>query len=386
MPVSDVDLTTDVIPEVSDAVTAEAVLDLSPAEGRAPIARWYAVQVASSCEKKVKATLEQRAVTLGVDNRILEIEIPETPAVKLKKDGSRQSTEEKVFPGYVLVRMVLDEDTMMAVRSTPNVINFVGAEDRRATGKARGHIKPRPLSRQEVDRIFKRAAEKKPVVKVDLTEGDQILVTAGPFKDFQGEVIEVSGERSREIGDARFASLAGALGDPPHRERVVPAGRDLDRRGVDEVVDGLGLSLREVAPGRGVHHARHAGGAGMCGVPSRIGGYSKVAHVVPRTIRVMSASGSVSWSSSIVTIQRQCGEESADGRGGRCTCEMWAFGFTAWAVTSNVPSSMWWHMFVTIWSPNGSASMMFGVSQSVNTSNCRPLVRMPTRTEGRVVK
>ncbi|MFZ9749754.1 MAG: transcription termination/antitermination protein NusG, partial [Vulcanococcus sp.] len=156
-----------------------------------------AVQVASSCEKKVKATLEQRAVTLGVDNRILEIEIPQTPAVKLKKDGSRTSTEEKVFPGYVLVRMVLDEDTMMAVRSTPNVINFVGAEDRRATGKARGHIKPRPLSRQEVDRIFKRAAEKKPVVKVDLTEGDQILVTAGPFKDFQGEVIEVSGDRNK---------------------------------------------------------------------------------------------------------------------------------------------------------------------------------------------
>ena len=179
-------------------------LELAPQVLEAPapvekmqVARWYAVQVASSCEKKVKATLEQRAVTLGVDNRILEIEIPQTPGMKVKKDGSRQSTEEKVFPGYVLVRMVLDEDTMMAVRSTPNVINFVGAEERRATAKARGHIKPRPLSRTEVDRIFKRAAEKKAVVKVDLTEGDQILVTAGPFKDFQGEVIEVSGERNK---------------------------------------------------------------------------------------------------------------------------------------------------------------------------------------------
>jgi transcriptional antiterminator NusG len=161
------------------------------------VARWYAVQVASSCEKKVKATLEQRAVTLGVASRILEIEIPQTPGVKLKKDGTRQAIEEKVFPGYVLVRMVLDEDTMMAVRSTPNVINFVGQEERRATGKARGHIKPRPLSRQEVDRIFRRAAEKKAVVRVDLMEGDQILVTAGPFKDFQGEVIEVSAERSK---------------------------------------------------------------------------------------------------------------------------------------------------------------------------------------------
>jgi len=174
---------------------AEAGAD---AEGAAPqVARWFAVQVASSCEKKVKATLEQRAVTLGVANRILEIEIPQTPGVKLKKDGSRQSIEEKVFPGYVLVRMILDEDTMMAVRSTPNVINFVGQEERRATGKARGHIRPRPLSSQEVNRIFKRSAEKKPVVKVDLAEGDQILVTAGPFKDFQGEVIDVSGERSK---------------------------------------------------------------------------------------------------------------------------------------------------------------------------------------------
>jgi transcriptional antiterminator NusG len=187
----------------ADAPSPSAGLgsELSGADGgdgsQPQVARWFAVQVASSCEKKVKATLEQRAVTLGVDNRILEIEIPQTPGVKLKKDGSRQSIEEKVFPGYVLVRMILDEDTMMAVRSTPNVINFVGQEERRATGKARGHIRPRPLSAQEVNRIFRRAAEKKPVVKVDLAEGDQILVTAGPFKDFQGEVIEVSGERSK---------------------------------------------------------------------------------------------------------------------------------------------------------------------------------------------
>ena len=167
------------------------------AESKPQVARWYAVQVASSCEKKVKATLEQRAVTLGVSNRILEIEIPQTPAVKIKKDGSRQSTEEKVFPGYVLIRMVMDEDTEQAVRSTPNVINFVGHEERRTTGRVRGRIKPRPLSRSEANRIFKRAQEKKPVVKVDLAEGDRISVTAGPFKDFSGEVIEISGDRSK---------------------------------------------------------------------------------------------------------------------------------------------------------------------------------------------
>ncbi len=170
---------------------------LSSSKANTSIARWYAVQVASSCEKKVKATLEQRSVTLGVNNRIIEIEIPQTPGIKLKKDGSRQTTEEKVFPGYVLVRMILDEDTMMAVKSTPNVINFVGAEDGRGNGRSRGHIKPRPLSRQEVNRIFKRASEKKTVIKLDIEEKDRIIVTSGPFKDFQGEVIEVSGERNK---------------------------------------------------------------------------------------------------------------------------------------------------------------------------------------------
>ena len=171
--------------------------DLISSKANTTVARWYAIQVASSCENKVKATLEQRSVTLGVNNRILEIEIPQTPGIKLKKDGSRQTTEEKVFPGYVLVRMILDEDTMMAVKSTPNVINFVGAEDGRTSNRVRGHIKPRPLSRQEVNRIFKRASEKKAVVKLDIEEKDRIIVTSGPFKDFQGEVIEVSGERNK---------------------------------------------------------------------------------------------------------------------------------------------------------------------------------------------
>ena len=165
--------------------------------GHEKAARWYGVQVASSCEKNVKATLEQRAITLGVGNRILEIAIPQTPAIKVKKDGNRQVIEEKVFPGYVLVRMVLDDETQSAVRTTPNVINFVGAEERRSTGRGRGHVKPMPLTQKEVNRIFRRTQERKPIVKVHLTEGDQIRVIDGPFKDFEGEVIEVSGERNR---------------------------------------------------------------------------------------------------------------------------------------------------------------------------------------------
>ena len=161
------------------------------------VARWYAVQVASGCEKRVKANLEQRIHTLDVTDRILQVEIPHTPTVKIRKDGARQHGEEKVFPGYVLVRMVMEDEAWQAVKNTPNVINFVGAEQKRHYGRGRGHVKPIPLSPSEVERIFRQAEEQEPVVKIDMEVGDQILVLAGPFKDFEGEVIEVSPERHK---------------------------------------------------------------------------------------------------------------------------------------------------------------------------------------------
>jgi transcriptional antiterminator NusG len=159
--------------------------------------RWYAVQVASGCEKRVKANLEQRIHTLDVADRILQVQIPQTPTVKIRKDGSRMHGEEKVFPGYVLIQMQMDDDAWQAVKSTPNVINFVGAEQKRRYGRGRGHVKPMPLSPSEVERIFKHAQEQEPVVKVDMAVGDRIMVLSGPFKDFEGEVIEVSPERSK---------------------------------------------------------------------------------------------------------------------------------------------------------------------------------------------
>lgn len=169
--------------------------------------RWYAVQVASGCEKKVKADLEQRLKTLELADRILQIAIPQTASVRIRKDGSRQTIDEKVFPGYVLIQMVcrqqpdgkfeIDDEAWQVVRSTPNVINFVGAEQRRGYGRGRGHVKPLPLSPAEVERIFRQTQEQKPVVKIDMAVGDQITVLSGPFKDFAGEVIEVSPERSK---------------------------------------------------------------------------------------------------------------------------------------------------------------------------------------------
>jgi transcription termination/antitermination protein NusG len=159
--------------------------------------RWYAVQVASGCENKVKLDLQQRIQSFDVGDRIMQIEIPQSPIVRLKKDGSKQQAEEKVFPGYVLVRMAMDDDAWTVVKNTPNVINFVGAEQKRGYGRGRGHVKPLPLSHGEVDRIFQQATEQEAVVKTNLREGDKIVVLAGPFKDFAGEVIEVSPERSK---------------------------------------------------------------------------------------------------------------------------------------------------------------------------------------------
>ncbi|GAB4535747.1 MAG: transcription termination/antitermination protein NusG [Pleurocapsa sp.] len=159
--------------------------------------RWYAVQVASGCEKRVKTDIEQRIHTLDVADRVMKVQIPQTTSVKIRKDGSRYNTEEKVFPGYVLVRMIMDDDAWQVVKNTPNVINFVGAEQKRHYGRGRGHVKPLPLSRAEVERIFKQSEEQETVVRIDMNIGDKIAVLSGPFKDFEGEVIEVSPERSK---------------------------------------------------------------------------------------------------------------------------------------------------------------------------------------------
>lgn len=166
-------------------------------EARSTEVRWYAVQVASGCEKRVKTNLEQRIQTMDVTEKIVQVEIPQTPAVKIRKDGSRQNAEEKVFPGYVLIRMMLDDETWQVVKNTPNVINFVGAEQKRRYGRGRGHVTPMPLNLSEVERIFRQTQDQKPVVKIDMAAGDKILVLSGPFKDFEGEVIEVSPERSK---------------------------------------------------------------------------------------------------------------------------------------------------------------------------------------------
>ena len=174
--------------ESYNALPPEVRVESREEESSAPnTSHWYAVQVASGCEKRVKTNLEQRVQTMDVADRILQVEIPQTPAVKIRKDGSRQNSEEKVFPGYVLIRMVMDDETWQVVKNTPNVINFVGAEQKRRYGRGRGHVKPMPLGGTEVERIFKRAQEQKPVVKIDMATGDKILVLSGPLRILKGK-------------------------------------------------------------------------------------------------------------------------------------------------------------------------------------------------------
>jgi transcription termination/antitermination protein NusG len=161
------------------------------------ISHWFAVQVASGCEKRVKMSLEQRIQMLDVQDKIVQIEIPQTPIVKVRKDGSRLNSEEKVFPGYVLIKMFMSDDAWQVVKNTPHVINFVGTEQKRHYGRGRGHVTPRPFGRAEAERIFRIAEEQEPVIKIDMAVGDKIKVLAGPFKDFDGEVVEVTPERSK---------------------------------------------------------------------------------------------------------------------------------------------------------------------------------------------
>ncbi|MDX2270779.1 MAG: transcription termination/antitermination protein NusG [Cyanobacteriota bacterium] len=159
--------------------------------------RWYTVQVASGCENKVQSTLMQRAIALDVQEQIVEVVIPKRTGFKLDKAGKRQGTEEKIFPGYVLVKMAMNDHSWQVVKSTPNVINFVGTEEKRRYGRGRGHVTPRPLTHSEMQRIFSNVEVEEVPLKIDMAAGDRIEVLSGPFQGFYGEVVEVSPERSK---------------------------------------------------------------------------------------------------------------------------------------------------------------------------------------------
>jgi transcriptional antiterminator NusG len=155
-----------------------------------PRRRWYIVHTYSGHENKVKVNLERRIESMNMADKIFRVEVPQKSVTKIK-DGKRTEREERVFPGYVLVEMIMDDDSWYVVRHTPGVTKFVGSQK-----------KPIPAKDSEIKRILLRnqpaaGGPAAPKVEIDLKVGEVVRITSGPFADFEGTVTEVSPEKER---------------------------------------------------------------------------------------------------------------------------------------------------------------------------------------------
>lgn len=147
--------------------------------------RWYVLHTYSGYENKVKKTIESRVEALDLADRVHEIVVPTQDEVEIR-NSQRHTVQRKVFPGYVLVRMAMDDDTWYALRNTPGVTGFVNVNN-----------KPVPLGETEVQSILKGMTAEAPKVKISFQLGDTVRITDGPFADFRGEVDEVSQEKGK---------------------------------------------------------------------------------------------------------------------------------------------------------------------------------------------
>jgi transcriptional antiterminator NusG len=146
---------------------------------------WYVIHCYSGYENKVKHNLEQFIESMGMADRILEVVVPTEDEIEVR-EGKRQTVERRVFPGYILVRMKMSEETWQVVRNTPGVTRFVGMGNR-----------PQPLSQQEVDQIMQRMQAEAPKIKVNFRTGQKVRITDGPFADFMGIVDKIDTERAK---------------------------------------------------------------------------------------------------------------------------------------------------------------------------------------------
>ncbi|MEA2016725.1 MAG: transcription termination/antitermination protein NusG [Actinomycetota bacterium] len=143
-------------------------------------ARWYVINSYAGYEKKIKANLEHRIESMNMGNKIFDIYIPQEDVVEIK-GGRKEVLSKRVLPGYLLVKMNLDDDSWYVVRNTPGVTGFVGRED-----------KPTPLSDSEVKKIMKRQDTGKPKPKTDFEIGQPVKVITGPFANFDGTINEIN--------------------------------------------------------------------------------------------------------------------------------------------------------------------------------------------------
>ncbi|MFZ5879794.1 MAG: transcription termination/antitermination protein NusG [Chloroflexota bacterium] len=158
-----------------------APVEPPPAEGPA----WFVVHCYSGYENKVRHNLEQRIDTMGMKDKIFDVVIPTQEEIEVK-DGKRRTVERHIFPGYVLVNMILSEESWYVVRNTPGVTGFVGMGN-----------DPTPLRPEEVAQIVKRMEAEAPTVKVTFKVGERVRIVDGPFNDFRGVVSEIDMERTK---------------------------------------------------------------------------------------------------------------------------------------------------------------------------------------------
>ncbi len=147
--------------------------------------KWYVVHTYSGYENKVKINLEQRVKSMGMENQIFQVLIPTEKVLEIKS-GKRKYVQKKVFPGYVVIEMELDNDSWQVVRNTPGVTRFVGSGG-----------KPVALKEAEIDKILKQMGKGEKVPKLDIEVGENIRIVVGPFTGYTGKVKEVDYEKSK---------------------------------------------------------------------------------------------------------------------------------------------------------------------------------------------
>ena len=172
-----------------DGAVSELVDDEASAtaeeEPTGPRAEWYVVHSYSGKENKVKKNLEHRAESMNMTDRILQIVVPTETEIEIK-EGIRREVERQVFPGYILIEMIMDEDSWYVVRNTPGVTSFVGMGN-----------KPSPLSQAEVNHIMSRIESDEPRVKVSFDVGERVRIIEGPFAEFTGVVDTLEPEKGK---------------------------------------------------------------------------------------------------------------------------------------------------------------------------------------------
>ena len=156
-----------------------------------PEKRWYVIHTYSGYENKVKANLEHRIESMGMEDKIFQVLVPMEDEIEIRQ-GQRHTVQKKVYPGYVLVEMILDPDSWFVVRNTPGVTSFVGGANIPGV-----RSEPIPLDENEVKQILRHMGVETPKFRVAFTKGQSVRVTDGPFAEFIGTVDEVNPERNK---------------------------------------------------------------------------------------------------------------------------------------------------------------------------------------------